>query len=127
MRETSISPRFYETDALGHINNVSIVGWFEAARTDILAQLLPADVRAQVRWLLANVTIDYLAELYYGREVLVRLEHIAVGNTSLTIKVVMSQNGKDCVRGSAVMVYLDAQSREKGRVPDAIREAVAGL
>ncbi|NQY02602.1 MAG: hypothetical protein HRT76_04950 [Halieaceae bacterium] len=29
----TITPRFYETDGVGHINNVSIAGWFETAIT----------------------------------------------------------------------------------------------
>ncbi|MEM9398560.1 MAG: acyl-CoA thioesterase, partial [Pseudomonadota bacterium] len=32
MFSKTLSPRFYETDALGHINNVTIAAWFEVAR-----------------------------------------------------------------------------------------------
>ena len=30
-----VTPRFYETDAFGHINNTVITGWFETAREPI--------------------------------------------------------------------------------------------
>lgn len=31
----SLTPRFYETDAFGHINNTVITGWFETAREPV--------------------------------------------------------------------------------------------
>jgi acyl-CoA thioester hydrolase len=36
MFSVNITPRFYETDAFGHINNTVIAGWFEAGRAPIL-------------------------------------------------------------------------------------------
>ena len=85
----TISPRFYETDAQGHISNVTIAGWFEAARTSLLAAVLADDKDAQVQWMLANVNIDYLAETHFGSDVIVSLERVAVGNTSLTMDCLM--------------------------------------
>ena len=73
-----ISPRFYETDAQGHISNVSIVGWFEAARTSLLTRVLADDVSSQVQWMLANVNIDYLAETYFGSDVTIVLDKVRV-------------------------------------------------
>ena len=81
----TISPRFYETDAQGHISNVTIAGWFEAARTSLLQELLADDISSQVQWMLANVNIDYLAETHFGSDVTITLEGIAVGNSSLTM------------------------------------------
>ncbi len=33
--------RFYETDALGHVSNTVLVGWFEAARIPIFKLFVP--------------------------------------------------------------------------------------
>jgi acyl-CoA thioester hydrolase len=35
MFRMTVTPRFYETDALGHINNTVMAGWFEAAREPV--------------------------------------------------------------------------------------------
>lgn len=117
----TITPRFYETDAQGHISNVTIAGWFEAARTSLLSQVLADDISSQVQWMLANINIDYLAETYFGSDVTVVLEGLQAGNTSLTMSCVMSQQGKECVRGKAVLVNIDPHSRSKCRISDDLR------
>ena len=119
-----ISPRFYETDAQGHISNVSIAGWFEAARTSLLTRVLADDISSQVQWMLANVNIDYLAETHFGSDVTIALEKISVGNSSLTMDCVMSQEGRDCVRGRAVLVNIDAHTRSKRRISDELRRQI---
>lgn len=123
----TISPRFYETDAQGHISNVSIAGWLEAARTLLLRQLLPNEIRAQVRWMVANVNIDYLAETHFGSDVMVSLEGLSVGNTSLTMECLITQEGKDCVLGRAVLVNVDSATRTKQPVPEALRARLQAL
>ena len=32
MFELTVTPRFYETDAFGHVNNTVVTGWFETGR-----------------------------------------------------------------------------------------------
>ena len=123
----TISPRFYETDAQGHISNVTIAGWFEAARTSLLARVLTDDMDAQVQWMLANVNIDYLAETHFGSDVTVTLERVAVGNTSLKMECLMRQQGRDCVRGRAVLVNIDPATRGKRKISDAIREQIGEI
>ena len=123
----TITPRFYETDAQGHISNVTIAGWFEAARTALLSQVLADDISSQVQWMLANVNIDYLAETHFGSDVTVVLEGLQVGNTSLTMRCVMSQEGRECVRGTAVLVNIDPQTRGKCRISDELRHQLDGL
>ena len=123
--EVIISPRFYETDAQGHISNVTIAGWLEAARTSLLRQLLPDEIRAQVRWVVANVNIDYLEETHFGSDVTITLEGLSLGNTSLTMECLIAQEGKDCVRGRAVLVNVDPVKRTKQTVPESFRAAMA--
>ena len=120
----SITPRFYETDAQGHISNVTIAGWFEAARTSLLTRVLADDISSQVQWMLANVNIDYLAETHFGHDVSVSLEKISVGNSSLTMDCVMNQQDKDCVRGRAVLVNIDPNTRSKRRISDELRHQI---
>lgn len=123
----TISPRFYETDAQGHISNVTISGWFEAARTALLTRVLADDISSQIQWMLVNVNIDYLAETYFGSDVTVVLEGLSVGNSSLTMSCVMTQEGRDCVRGRAVLVNIDPQLRSKRRISDELRARLEDL
>ncbi len=119
--ETTVKPRFYETDGLGHISNTVIPAWFEIGRTEFLQSLAGGPGR-QRAWLTASVQIDYVAETFYGSDVTVRITSARVGNTSITLYCEMEQDGRVTVRGSAVLVHMSEDGTAKERVPDKVRE-----
>ena len=47
------------------------------------------------------------------------------GNSSLTVSCEMTQGGKLTVRGKAVLVHLDTESKRPSRIPDSLREKLA--
>lgn len=122
----TISPRFYETDALGHINNASITAWFEVARIRYLESLSEADPDTAKDWLLASIQVDFAAETFYGQDVVAMITGASVGNSSLTVLCEMYQEGRLTVRGKAVLVYMDIATKSTVRVPDRLREQIAG-
>ena len=123
----SISPRFYETDALGHINNASIAAWFEVARINFVESLGEEGTESTMHWVLASLQIDFIAETFYGSDVIATVTDARAGNSSLTIVCEMSQGGKLTVRGTAVLVHLDAATKAPSRLPESLRERLAAL
>jgi len=121
----TITPRFYETDALGHINNASIAAWFEVARITFIESLGKQTAASSVNWILASLQIDFIAETFYGADVIATVTDATAGNSSLTVICEMSQGGKLTVRGKAVLVHLDTQSKRPSRIPDGLREKLA--
>jgi len=65
----SITPRFYETDAFGHINNTVITGWFETAREPIFRIFNPNMEIKNLPLILARVEVDFVAQIYYGASI----------------------------------------------------------
>lgn len=122
-----ITPRFYETDALGHINNAVIAAWFEVARASFLESLGDDDAASPKTWVLASLKIDFIAETFYGRDVIAHITAVAPGNTSLTIDCEMSQGDQVTVRGRAVVVNLGQAGGSPTRISDALREKLASL
>jgi acyl-CoA thioester hydrolase len=122
---TTITPRFYETDALGHINNASIAAWFEVARVNFLESLGESDPSAAKDWILASITIDFAAETFYGTDVIANITEAKIGNSSLTVVCEMTQGEKMTVSGTATLVHIDAQSKKPARVPDELRKELA--
>lgn len=122
---TTITPRFYETDALGHINNASIAAWFEVARVNFLESLGESDPSAAKDWILASIKIDFAAETFYGTDVIANITEAKIGNSSLTVVCEMMQGEKMTVRGTATLVHIDAQSKKPARVPDELRKELA--
>lgn len=121
----NIEPRFYETDALGHINNASIAAWLEIVRMKYIASLCGPDSYEATCWILASLQIDFVAETFFGSEVGARVTEALAGNSSLTVVCELSQGGKLTVKGRAVLVYMDPQTRAPARLPDALREQLA--
>ena len=123
----TITPRFYETDALGHINNASIAAWFEVARMHFLDTVVERGPESAKDWVLASLKIDFINETFFGTDVIATIVGAGVGNSSLTVECEMSQDEKPTVKGTAVLVHLDPQSKTPVRIPDELRQAVEDL
>jgi acyl-CoA thioester hydrolase len=121
----TISPRFYETDALGHINNASITAWFEVVRVRYLESLRHSDFSAAKDWILAALQVDFVAETFYGTDVVAKITAARAGNSSLTILCEMFQQERLTVKGKAVLVYMDSANKTPMRIPDTLREQIA--
>ena len=122
----SITPRTYETDAWGHINNNSICAWFEVARTTYIKDhIAQGQADGPSHWVLATMTVDFHGETFYGEEVEISLTSIKAGNKSLTFECEMRQAGRRTVSGSSVLVFIDKETKESMPIPDSIRERIA--
>ena len=72
MFETAIIPRVSETDGAGHINNVFVPVWMEAGRRDIFRILTPDLNFDAWRIALVNTNIDYISQIYFQDDAVVR-------------------------------------------------------
>ena len=108
-----IQPRFNETDALGHINNTVLTQWFEGARDPIFKLFTPDLNTKQWRLILASISVQFKAELFYGLPVELRTGVSMVGNSSFEIHQEAWQQGRCCALGKAVMVQYDIDAKQK--------------
>ncbi|MCA1929314.1 thioesterase family protein [Rheinheimera sp.] len=108
-----IQPRFNETDALGHINNTVLTMWFEGARDPIFKLFTPDLDTKQWRLILASISVQFKAELFYGRPVELRTGISKVGNSSFEVLQQAWQNGQCCAEGTAVLVHYDFIAKQK--------------
>jgi acyl-CoA thioester hydrolase len=118
-----LSPRYYETDGLGHINNVSLSGWFETARIRALESLGAG--MGLMNWVLASIKIDFQGETFYGSNVVATVTGMRPGNTSLTIDCQMTQDGRNTAFGRAIMVHLGGEGGSPAPIPDELRAVLA--
>lgn len=123
----TITPRLYETDALGHINNATIAAWFEVVRVRFLESLVDRNPGILRQWILASVQIDFIGETFYGVDVTAKIVEATIGNSSFTLHTEMFQGDKQTVRGKAVLVHLDLASKSPARIPDDLRAKLAEL
>lgn len=116
-----IKPRFLETDALGHINNNTYGVWFEAARDEIFRIFMPKANVKEWNLIMAHSSFDFLKEVFWGKEVLVKTGVTKLGNSSIELCHAVYQEGKLCTTGKCILIHYNFVSKEAVRIPDNIR------
>ncbi len=113
-----ITPRFGETDALGHINNTVFPCWFEQARKPVFQIFNPDMAFDKMNLILAHTEFDFLVETYLKDEVEVKTYVDKIGNTSFTLLHEAWQEGIKKATGKVVMVYFDFKTKKPLLIPE---------
>lgn len=124
MLTRTIEPAFYDTDALGHVNNTRLPAWFELARNDLFRLFTPDLDPAKWRLIMARMEIDYRAELHYGHDIEVRTYLSRLGNSSFTVTQEAHQKGALTNLGHTVLVHFDHQTKKAVPIEGELREAL---
>ena len=120
----TIEPAFYDTDALGHINNTRLPAWFELARNDLFRLFTPDLDPRQWRLIMARMEIDYRAELYYGHDIEIRTYLSRLGTSSFTVTQEARQNGVLANLGHTVLVQFDHDAKRAVPIEGELRRAL---
>ena len=114
-----IQPRFGDMDILGHINNTVLAQWFEASRNPLYRIFSPdLIIDENFHLILAHTDYDFLDELFFQQEVEIRNWVSRIGNKSFTVYHEAWQDGRFCVKGSAVVVYFDFVTKQSIPLPE---------
>lgn len=122
MFSENISPRFSDTDALGHINNTMVPVWFEGARTPVFKLFTPELDLKNWPLILAKINVDFEAQMFYGLDMEVRTFISRIGGSSFDVFQELWQQGIRVASGTAVMVHFDYRAQKTAQIPDNIRE-----
>jgi acyl-CoA thioester hydrolase len=122
MFELRVRPRFYETDAFGHINNTTVSGWFETAREPLFEIFAPTLNPTALNLILARTEIDFIAQLHYGADVVIRTAIEKIGNSSFVVAHEAFQKDILAARGKAVQVCFDHQTQRSMPLSDSYRQ-----
>lgn len=117
-----INPRFNETDAFGHINNNVYTVWFDSCRLSVLKPLLPSLEPKNMNLILAHTSTDFLREVFFGKEVVIKTALEKVGNSSMYFTHGLYQDGELCTEGKAVMIHFNHQSKKSIPIPEDIKK-----
>lgn len=113
--------RFYETDALAHVSNTALVGWFESGR-DPIFKLFNPDLDLQ-NWplILASYKVDFLEQIYYGHKVQVRTYISRIGRSSFDVYQELWQKQIKCATGITTLVHFDFKTKQSVAIKDEIK------
>lgn len=122
MLSTTITPRFGDIDGLGHVNNNVVPMWFETARNPFFRYFNPdLDLK---KWdlILARFEVDFLNQLYYGKNVEIRSSISRIGRSSFEIYQEAWQGNKLGAKGTAVLVHYDFINQKSVPVTDTVKK-----
>lgn len=119
--ETIITPRFKDTDALGHINNASFPTWFEEARRPIFKLFIPDLDPAKWNLIVARFEIDFLAQTHYQEDVTIHTSIEKIGKSSFVVSHVAFQNKVEVAQARVVLVHFDYNHNKSVVISDEIK------
>jgi len=107
----TITPLFGDTDALGHINNVSIARYFEQARVLVMEAASSAlgGTHPFERAVLAKIEINFLAEVFYPHDIVIATGVHHIGTSSLVIGSALFQRDRCVALADSVDVSTAAE------------------
>ena len=119
---TPVTIRFSDTDKLGHVNNVAIAAYFEAARCELFYKLMQeAGIGGRIDFVLARVAIDFKREFFYPGTVAVGARFVRLGNRSITSGYGLFLGDTCHATAEAVIVFFDLDTRQAIAPPSALR------
>ena len=119
---TTLDTRFADLDTMGHVNNVAISAMFETARIRFHHHMGRHPQEQGVRWLVAAVSLNYVAESHfpYPFDIHCAIGHI--GTTSWTISSAAFQKGECVATCDTTVVTHGAEGRRQ--IAETLREAM---
>lgn len=127
MLSESFPVRFYETDALKHVSNTVLVGWFEAARFPIFKMFTPALDLDNWPLILANYQVDFLEQIFMSSEVTVKTGIERVGKSSFVVYQELWQDELLKAKGTTTLVHFDYNNKKSAPIPEDVKTQLNAL
>lgn len=127
---TTVTLRWADNDAYGHVNNTVHYSWFDTAVNEWLVGERLLDIESgDPIGLVVETGCRYFAPLAYPGEVEVGIGIERIGTSSITYRIGIFAPGSEtpAAEGHFVHVYVDRHSRRPAAIPDAWRETLATI
>lgn len=117
--------RFADLDPLGHVNNVAFGYFYEEGRAALNRAAFPPELRRahDMRIVIADLHIAFLAEAFYPGEIIVGTGVSRIGASSYTTASAIFQNGA-CL-GTCDTVMVNTVEGRSAPLPEAARTALS--
>lgn len=123
---TDESLRFADLDRNGHVNNVAFTTFFENTRVRYLTDVF-AVAEDAMGFVLAHLSIDYLAQLFYPGTIRSGIRLVEVRKSSVVLGQAVFRDGHACAAGHTVMVTIDRATGRARPFEPALRTRLDAL
>jgi acyl-CoA thioester hydrolase len=127
---TTITTRWADNDAYGHVNNTVYYEWFDTAVNRWLVEAGLLDIeRGDPIGLVVQTGCSYFAPLAFPDDVDVGIAVERLGSSSVAYRIGVFASGaaEPAAQGHFTHVYVGRQNRRPAPLPDAWRESLASL
>jgi acyl-CoA thioester hydrolase len=120
------TPRFRDTDAMGHINNAVYVTYLEVARQEYWRQFTRARDYGKVPFILAHVTVDFRSEALMDEILHAAIRCDWIGNRSFGFAYEIREAGslRLVVEATSVQVCYDYDAKQSIPMPPELRSGL---
>ncbi|MBN8193175.1 acyl-CoA thioesterase [Bacillus sp. NTK074B] len=123
METITVTSRFCETDALGHINNTTYFVYLEEARIKFFQTIgFDMDVK-DWRFILASTKCDFVSQGYFNQELEITTYISRIGSKSFQLEhdILCANTHQLIARGNAVIVYFDFQEQRSKAITELLK------
>jgi acyl-CoA thioester hydrolase len=118
--------RYGDTDMQGHVNNAVFATFFETGRVDMMDKTSMLRRSASHHAVLARLTINYVAEVFWPGTVEIGTGVKTIGNSSVTYAQAVFQNGRCVAFGETVVVQVSKETGKATPLDDEMRNFLSG-
>ena len=117
-----IDVRFRDLDPMGHVNNAVQLSYIEQARAGYFADIV-GKLLHSVDTVLVHATIDYEAPITWETDVVVTIDTVDLGESSITMTYTITADGVTASTAETVQVVVDESDRSRP-IPESWRRAI---
>ena len=123
MEKLTITTRFCETDALGHINNTSYFIYLEEARIKFFQQLGYGMNLQDWNFILASTKCDFLSQGYFNQKLVISSYISKIGSKSFQLEhdITCEETNVLIAKANAIIVYFNFKEQRSENIPDLFR------
>lgn len=118
-----IRPRFRDTDAMGHLNHVVYLTYFEVARAEYWLAMTGDANYQRVPFIFAHATVDFRSPAYVSEvlEVGIRVSHLGTKSFACEYRVEEQTSRRLVCEGRTVQVIFDYDANRSIEMPADLR------
>ncbi|MGK7378876.1 acyl-CoA thioesterase [Planococcus sp. 1R117A] len=122
--DITVKVRFSETDALGHVSNISYFIYLEEARIEFFRELGLEITIDKWNIIMISANCLFYKQAYFDQRLKITSFVTKIGNSSFKIghRITDATTGELIAEGDAGAVYFDFTTQKSERLPDHIRE-----
>lgn len=126
----TLTTRWADNDAYGHLNNVVYYEFFDTAVNQLLIEAGVLDIASSpVIGLVVETHCNYFSSLKYPQKVEAGVRVAQLGNSSVRYEIGLFAEGGEtaAAQGHFVHVYVDRATQKSVAIPGATRAVLEGL